>query len=381
MTGGASTPRLVPWPEDARARAELLVPIVGDARVIAWTEGLHHTREFLSMRNAAVATLVEEVGVTAIAAETSFTEALAVDAYLRGEGPDEPDASVLEGAWSWGGALQLNRELVVRLRRHNESAEPDRRVRFYGLDPCGAHRGRFPHARRGIDDAVAYVVAADPEAGEAVRAGVAPLLGRFSTDGYPLLAAGERDRLSGAIADLRTWFDRESADRQGDPAFRLARHQATLAGHLDLFLRGGGRGAQTARRDAAQADSLRFVLDEHGPAGRILLFEQVDHLIDLPGTLGHHLRVMLPGQVRTIGSVWERAPDGSTDHRHNVEAMSTALATAVERLAENQRSGNYFCDLGGSASSVVSADAPDGAARFLGSFDATLYVPTLTAAR
>jgi len=377
VTAGAGALGLVPWPEDARARADLLAPVVGDARVVAWSEGLHHTEEFLSLRNDAVAAMVEEFGVTVLAAETGFTEALAVADYLRGAGPEEPDPAALEGIWSWGGALEPNRELLIWLRRHNQrSARP---VAFYGLDPCGAYRGRFQHARRGLDRAVAYVVAADRAAGEPLQARLAPLLDRFSTGGYPRLSIPERDRLAGAIAQLRTWFDRESDARLEDAGFRCARHQATLAGHLDLLLRGGGRGAHTARRDAAQAESFRFVLGEHRAADRILLFEQVDHLVDLPGTLGHHLRTMLPGQIRSIGSVWERAPDGNTSHRDNIAPVASLLAAAVDQLPVGQRTGRYFCDLAPLAGAGPASPTSPGLARYLASFEATLYVPDLTA--
>jgi len=365
--------------------AAMLDSIVGDARVIAWAEGLHHKHEFLATRNDAVRILVERHGITAIAAETSFTESIVADDYVLGHGAEEPDARVVAGAWSWGGALHENRQLLMWLRRHND-AGPARPVRFYGLDMCGARRGRFPHARRGIDAALEQASTLEASTAAALAARFAPLLNRFATDTYGDLTAAERDALSGMIAELNALFDRHARPDNG-LALRRAQHQAVLAAHLDLALRGGGRSNQLQRRDAAQAESLRWALEQEGPDGRILVFEQVEHLDRTePYSLGWRLDRQLRHQVRYIGAAWGSDPTGRPVEVEVATDINRALDEAIAVLPDEGNGGRYLVDLRPLRDQLPLRDEhppgsqppSSGIERYATAFDATVFVRTLT---
>jgi erythromycin esterase len=292
----------------------VLAPLVAGAGVVCWAEGPHHVHEFLTARNDAIRVLVEEHGLTAIAAETGFTEAGAADAFVLG-GDDE--AAALVGAWSWGGALAENRDLLRWLRAHNAGAA--RPVRFYGLDPCGGRRGRFPQARVGLD---AVLEALPPDVAPGFRARLD--LDRFNSDSYATLAPDERDAISAAIADLGAV-----------PTSRRAQHQCVLAAHLDVLLRGGGRANQVAARGLAQYDSLRWVLDEEGPDGRVFVFAHVDHLDrTLSGTLAHRLG----DDAVYVGAAWG---DGREPAPESAESRALALAGCEERCLVERRGGPF----------------------------------------
>ncbi|GAA5065055.1 erythromycin esterase family protein [Nocardia callitridis] len=121
--------------------ATLVDELVEDARIVAWSEGIHQRAEYLTVRNAVLRHLVERQAIRVVAAETNFALSRPADAYIRGAGSDTPNEEVVRGMWSWGrAALRANLELLCWLRLHNAEL-PDRdRVRFYGLDMFGYDR-------------------------------------------------------------------------------------------------------------------------------------------------------------------------------------------------------------------------------------------------
>lgn len=124
---------------DLGASAAALVDELADGtRVLGWAEGPHLTAECLGVRNAVIAHLVRDGRLLLIAAETGFARSRAADAYVLGEGPDEPDAATVRGVWSWiRRPLHANGVLLRWLRRHNATVPPERRVRFVGLEMFG----------------------------------------------------------------------------------------------------------------------------------------------------------------------------------------------------------------------------------------------------
>ncbi|MFF8289662.1 erythromycin esterase family protein [Streptomyces sp. NPDC016309] len=102
-------------------------------RLLALGEPTHGEETLLEVRNELFLQLVEEEGYRTVAIETDCLRGLVVDDHLtRGTGTLD---DVMEHGFSHGwGAYAGNRELVRRLRAHNEGRPPSERVRFAGFD-------------------------------------------------------------------------------------------------------------------------------------------------------------------------------------------------------------------------------------------------------
>ncbi|WP_129775007.1 erythromycin esterase family protein [Peristeroidobacter soli] len=131
-----------------------LTRIVGSARVVGLGEGTHGAHEFLIVRNRVFQYLVEELGFTAIVAETHPVHAQLADAYVQGEGKLS-DAAV-EGVFSanrtfsWRERPLLeNYQLLEWMRNYNAACEPSRRIHFYGMDLRHPFPGPTPDPKRG----------------------------------------------------------------------------------------------------------------------------------------------------------------------------------------------------------------------------------------
>ncbi|WP_018565955.1 erythromycin esterase family protein [Streptomyces sp. PsTaAH-124] len=312
--------------------AALLGELAADARVLGWSEGVHLRTEYLTARNAVVRHLVERHAVRAIAAETNFALSRPTDAYIRGLGPDEPTPAAVTGMWSWSRTPLPDNRALLRWLRRHNTT----------LDP--ARHVRF----YGLE----MYGTAPEEPGEAPR---------------------------------HTVLD-DPADRPHAAHLHrlLLEHRAAGGDHRDL-----------AVRDAAQYLTLQEVARRH-PDGRILLFEQVEHLDRrVTGSLGAHLARRELGRFRAVGAVWR---DGDPTVRYPL-GRYRELSRRLHDLTRAGSSGVVGvpapAPLTGSAGSVVfdlrpwqpatadkspaaHPDAPlvDTAT----AFDAVLYTPTLSPA-
>ncbi|RNI19896.1 erythromycin esterase family protein [Flexivirga caeni] len=145
-------PRLAPEARDCCGQ------LWRDARVLAWGEGIHLRAEYLDARNAVLSQLMQSGEPMVLALETSFARSRLADAYVLGDGPDDPDDEVIRSVWSWSARpLAKNAAMLRFVRAHNSTRAPRDRVRIYGLEMyAGAgvdpnslqHRADRQHARR-----------------------------------------------------------------------------------------------------------------------------------------------------------------------------------------------------------------------------------------
>jgi erythromycin esterase-like protein len=111
------------------------VASLGDCvELLGFGEALHGGEDILNLRNRLFQRLVEAHGYSAIAVESSFPMARAVNEYVAGRGPTSYDA-VKEAGFSHGfGMLDANRELVEWMREYNADPSHKIKLQFYGFD-------------------------------------------------------------------------------------------------------------------------------------------------------------------------------------------------------------------------------------------------------
>ena len=128
-------------------------PLLESARVVALGEPMHGAHEPLALRNRLFEFLVEELDFTAIAVETGFTEAWAVNDYVHGLGGD---ASVTQHVFSWASHPRVeHQQLIDWMRDYNSRPSTTRQIRFYGLDLSGGRQGSrtwISSTRRSVTD-------------------------------------------------------------------------------------------------------------------------------------------------------------------------------------------------------------------------------------
>ena len=189
------------------ADLQTLKTTIGQARVVAlgesaqgWRDNTDGVHEFRAFRNLLLEFLVQEMGFTAIAVETGFSEGVEVDDYVTGR--TVRSANLAQRVFMWSPQRDTeNLELIEWMRRYNSQPSTAREIRFYGIDLTGGgpdgEGGKFTEARRALDAALSYIGRIDAGAGNEFRGRLQPFLAKFNDDGYPTLTAGDRKYVDG----------------------------------------------------------------------------------------------------------------------------------------------------------------------------------------
>ncbi len=259
---------------------------IGNARVVALGENSHGTHEMLEFRNRLFEFLVQEMGFTAIALEIGFSESIPLDNFVSGGAGNSRELA--QDQYDASRYVDETLELIEWMRAYNQRPSTRRKVRLYGIDMTGQFDGAF-NSRAAIDEPLAYLDRADPVAARQLRRRCESLLGKFSDSGYMTLTAAERDALAGSIADIIALLERrqiEFLSVSQEVAYATAYHEAIVGREAESYFRSlpaeSGDVSMTREaammRDAAMAQNLRWVLEQEGADGRVLLFAHRGHV-------------------------------------------------------------------------------------------------------
>lgn len=310
--------------------------VIGSARMVAYGEPTHGAREPLEFRNRLFRYLVEELGFTAFALESSLPRSRRLHDFVL-EADSEYDEAISD-AFSYGfGSYQANQDLLEWIRAYNADPAHERKVHVYGVDI-----EQLALDTLALSNALAYLQRVDTttarETGDRLRPYLEPVAGRT----VPLdLTATEQAELVLAVDDLI------SVLVSGRPDFTAATSvvdfewalQSVLVAQQGLrFFREfppawksmmqGGQAFElpplpfpaewsTRRevRDASMAENVKWALAREGPEGRIFVFAHNGHVMnaDLKGgwwqnlepppvPMGRHLRTMFSEDLVIIGT-------------------------------------------------------------------------------
>ena len=144
---------------------DVLMTLVGDARLVLLGEATHGTHEFYQERARITQRLIQEKGFTAIVVEGDWPDAYRVNQYVQGQGGDASAEQALSNfvrfpRWMWRNAEV--RDLVQWLRQHNLALPATRqRVAFHGMDVYSLPRS--------LESVVQHLEKVDPQIARRAR--------------------------------------------------------------------------------------------------------------------------------------------------------------------------------------------------------------------
>ncbi|MCX2732655.1 erythromycin esterase family protein [Saccharopolyspora sp. NFXS83] len=370
-----------------------LLDIVGDARVVAVGESNHDVREFGLLRHRVARLLVERAGFDVVAIESGFADARALDPWVRGGPGVVADVATRGLGYRFGEAREVQ-DLLSWVRSRGD-------VTFAGLDVPGS-AGNAEQAwslaedvLRDLDqDALPLLAEARQAMARyaAVHSGLA--MGRYAG-----LDRAGRDAATAAVTELLTRLDglAPTVPAPARDRYAVAAHAVRGAWRLDQFMRellavGAGHG-RLASRDAHMAETVRWLLERHGPDARIVVLVHNGHLQRTPVAfegmphpmvpMGMHLAAELGTRYRPVAvtcgagtttglSVDAAAPGGLWLHESPLP--SPAVGSAEAWLADAGAAGADLRGLSEGPQSIRHADSfvPT---PVVDAFDAVLQVP------
>ncbi|MCX6680076.1 MAG: erythromycin esterase family protein [Methanothrix sp.] len=273
----------------------VMASLGASVKLLGLGEALHGGEDILLLRNRLFQCLVEKHGFSAIAMESSFPRARAVNEYVAGRGPASYDA-LREAGFSHGfGRLEANRELVEWMRAYNADAAHSVKLQFYGFDsPTEMMFSDSP--AQVLHFVLDYLASIDSASDEEQRLRIDQLLGQDSdwenpaammdptkSIGLSPAATALRIETEDLIAQLQMRRP-ELVAKSDEASYLEAMQYATLARwllnyHAALARKSNNRIVQgLGLRDAMMADNLAYAVAREGGRGKVLAFAHNSHL-------------------------------------------------------------------------------------------------------
>jgi len=285
-------------PQSFNACVDRVMASLGDSVVLLGLgEALHGGEDILMLRNLLFQRLVEKHGYSAIAIESSFPRARAVNEYVAGRGPASYDALQDTGFSHGFGRLEANRELVEWMRAYNADGAHSVKLQFYGFDsPTEMMYSDSP--RQILHFVLDYLASIDSPGDQEQRLRIDQLLGQDSdwenpaatmdpskSIGLSPAATALRIEVEDLIAELQVRRPELVAKSEED-RYLEAMQYATLARWLLNYHAALARKSEPCKRiveclglrDAMMADNLAYAVARERGRGKVLAFAHNSHL-------------------------------------------------------------------------------------------------------
>jgi erythromycin esterase-like protein len=283
-------------PETFNAAIDKVIASLGSlVELLGFGEALHGGEDILVLRNRIFQRLVEAHGYSAVAIESSFSQAHVVNEYIAGRGPASYEAMQDTGFSHGFGRLDANRELVEWMRAFN--ANPTHRVKlqFYGFDSPTEMTGS-DSPRQVLHFVLDYLASIDSASARERRQRIEEFLGKDAdwenpaammdptkSVGRSPAATALRIETEDLISELRLRRP-ELVGKSNGRRYLEAEQYATVARQL-LNYHAALAHSSSKRlvellgiRDLMMADNLAYMVSRERGRGKVLVFAHNSHL-------------------------------------------------------------------------------------------------------
>ena len=337
------------------ADLEPLLRRIGDARVVLLGEATHGTSEFYRMRERISRDLIERKGFSFVAIEGDWPDAARVDHYIRHAEypPSEWTAFARFPVWMWRN--QEVRDFIDWLRARNATVEPGKRVAFYGLDLYSLYNS--------IRSVLDYLEDVDPRTARVARQRygcLTPWQSDPATYGQAALTGAYQTCEREVVSMLLDLMEKRQAYAEHDgERFLDAVQNARLVANAERYYRIMYYGSRASwnLRDGHMFQTLKTLLDFHGPESKAIVWAHNSHVGDSAATemssrgeynIGHLCRKEFGNAAYSIGFGTNSgfvAAASDWDGPMEVKAVRPALSGSYERLCHEAGSPRFLLPL------------------------------------
>jgi erythromycin esterase-like protein len=282
---------------------------IGDARIVMLGEASHGTHEYYTWRSEITKRLIRLKGFNFIAVEGDWLDCYAINRYIKNY-TDEKAFSVLKQFKRWPTWMWANWEVLALaewLAQHNASLQSKHKIGFYGLDVYSLWESfeEIANYLKKVDPAALAVAQKAFQCFELYKedegqsyALATQLVPRTYEDEVVNTLKSSRQRMANYDHDYENSFSLE----------QNALIAVNAEKHYRAMMRGGA--ASWNVRDAHMHETLKRLLDFHGPHTRVIVWAHNTHIGDASQTdmrddgmfnIGELARKDFPGKAVLIG--------------------------------------------------------------------------------
>ena len=264
------------------ADLEPLLHRIGDARVVLIGEASHGTSEFYRMRARITQRLIEAKGFGIVAAEADWPDAARIDNYVRHREvpPSEWTAFARFPTWMWRN--EETRSFIDWLHMRNSSLEYHQRAAFYGLDLYSLYTS--------VRAVITYLETVDSDLAAIARQRygcLSPWEADPAAYGRAALR-GSYHKCEQAVAHILTELlqNRQAYALRDSERFFDASQNARLVANAEQYYRVMYYGSRASwnLRDSHMFETLKNVLEHHGPESKAVIWAHNSHIGDAAAT-------------------------------------------------------------------------------------------------
>jgi erythromycin esterase len=278
--------------ESGFADIAYLKDLVAGARIVGLGEATHGTKEFSQMKHGILEYLVKEMGFNTFAIEVTWPEANLMNDYVM-TGQGDP-VRLLAGLYSpWNTREVL--DMVQWMSRHNENPGSAPKVGFFGFD--------MQYPKMAMDNVIAYLTKVDPPAvswASSLYAGYRIYENNISA--YTSASESiktECRRYISEIYDSLAAHQLEYVTKSSAKEFAWGLQSARVVVQNELEFCETSAGYHY--RDYFMAENARWLLDQSGPNGKIVLWAHNLHVSTRDRWMGGYLRYWYGDQMVVFG--------------------------------------------------------------------------------
>ena len=337
------------------AELEPLLRRIGDARVVLLGEATHGSSEFYRMRERISRELIERKAFSFIAIEGDWPDAARIDHYVRHAEtpPSEWTAFARFPTWMWRN--QEVRDFVDWLRARNADVEAGKRVAFHGLDLYSLFNS--------IRSVLNYLDDVDPQTARVARQRygcLTPWQSDPATYGHAALSGNYQTCEREVVAMLTDLMQKRRAYAEHDgERFLDAVQNARLVANAERYYRIMYYGSRASwnLRDSHMFETLKTLLNFHGPESKAIVWAHNSHIGDSSATemasrgeynIGHLCRQEFGNAAYSIGFGTDHgtvAAASDWDGPMEVKVVRPAVPESYERLCHEAGAPRFLLRL------------------------------------
>jgi erythromycin esterase len=273
---------LTPTSDNSDLKA--IVEAIGDARVIAISEGFHNCKEMMQLHERLIRYLVEEKGFNTVMAESGLPESRMVYDFIQGK--NVQGNVYVDGFNKMYGTWKEGRSLIDWMREYNQTH--DNVLRYYGADIGGFYKNWYPPMQRIFD----YLQKVDPTYAKQLKKRLDPMLKVMGTKKARLnyqekLSAEQKAQIAIVLDEAVAHFDRNKEEfvaKWNQEEYQWARQSAIAMRMAENYYRNYAdragiephRYTSLSGRELMMAHSVLWALKQRKDA-KIILINHVIH--------------------------------------------------------------------------------------------------------
>jgi protein-L-isoaspartate(D-aspartate) O-methyltransferase len=352
-----------PFTSISGAELDALLERIGDAKIVLLGEATHGTSEFYRMRERISQELITRKGFRFVAIEGDWPDVARLDHYVRHfeYPPSEWTAFARFPMWMWRN--NEVRSFVDWLHAHNAEHAPQERVAIYGLDLYSLYTS--------IGVVLKYLDEVDPDSARIARQRygcLTPWQADPATYGHAALTGTYRTCEKEVVRMLEDILHKQSDYSAHDgERFMDAVQNARLVTDAERYYRIMYYGSRASwnLRDTHMFETLKTLLEFHGPESKAIVWAHNSHVGDAAATemsargeynIGHLCRQEFGDGVYSIGFGTHSgtvAAASDWDGPMEVKEVLPSLEQSYERLCHETGRPRFLLPLRGRSTAEV----------------------------